>query len=195
MPIFTLTTFVNLSSPTLIQIEESRATFNALQTDFQTLKHTHEAIQQDLTSARDALRLRSDELAAVNAQLQRTTYELGKAQEELRDLRQTCQTSEDNLRKEMENHQCTKQMLEQERRDLNAVIGEKESQLRKCQEGLVGYERRLLSMNAYVSLSFLCIRSCHAHQRVRFGCTARDVFTYDIWIRLNGSSISQRPLL
>ena len=102
----------------------------------------------------------------MNARLQKTTYDLGTAQEALRDLRQIHQTSEDNLRKQMEDHQCTKQMLEQERRELNAIIEEKVIQLRKCQEGLAGYERRVLSMNAYVSVSFylfvlvILIRGC-----------------------------------
>lgn len=137
----------------LLKIKKSRTTLDTLQTDLQTLKQTHEAIQQDLTSARDLLHLRSDELAQVNVQLQRTTYELGQVQEELRNFDRIRQISEDNLRKEIENHQCTKQMLEQERRELNAIIGEKEGLLRECREGLAGYERRVLSMNAHVSFS------------------------------------------
>ncbi|KAI0091667.1 hypothetical protein BDY19DRAFT_991350 [Irpex rosettiformis] len=130
------------------ELDESRASFSTLHAHFQTFKDAHDAVQLELSTTRDLLRQRSDELARVTAHLQTITFQLGSAQNDLRRLHESRQAMESDLHKEIEEHQVTKQMLEQERRDLNRIIQEREGQLRQCRGELLRYDRLTRLMGA-----------------------------------------------
>ncbi len=83
----------------------------------------------------------------MNPTLQERTGELSNA---LRDLDNVRQTLESRLKEEVENHQVTKQLLEQERRDLNAIIREREEQLRRCRDELANYGQLARLLNEQV---------------------------------------------
>ncbi len=60
---------------------------------------------------------------------------------------------EAQLKEELENHQVTKQLLEQERRDLNAIIWEREEQLRICRGELTKFGELARLLNEQVRVN------------------------------------------